>query len=442
MQEAAEQIVPEDQILILDPNEIKVSDELPRQRKDLGEIERMVESIKTFGQLQPVVVNRKMELIAGGRRLAACLLGGFKVRVCFKDAVDPLLMREMELEENIQRKSLTPAEEVLAVAEITELKQKKYGTPVTNSQKGWTQEDTAKLLGKSRTSITEDLLLAEAVKNFPSLMECKTKSDIKKAVKGLETVNRQVEALTKYNEEVKTNHEYSLVNEAAADFLASIRTESMDLLLTDPPFGIDIFDQAIGLGGETGGTNVTTGFKYEDSEEYAKSQLKILAAESARICKPTAHAYVFCAPEYFWWLKTEMEYAGWIVRPKPIIWIKRETGQNNQPSYWPSSAYEFILFARKTASRIVIEGRPDWIQCDPVLPSLRRHQAEKPVPLAKELISRVCMPGDSVIDPFMGSGSTIEAACDLRMFANGTDIGIESYASAVDRMVQWKKKQG
>jgi hypothetical protein len=52
------------------------------------------------------------------------------------------------------------------------------------------------------------------------------------------------------------------------------------------------------------------------------------------------------------------------------------------------------------------------------------------------------MPGDSVNDPFMGSGSTIEAACDLRMFANGTDIGIESYASAVDRMVQWKKKQG
>ena len=91
-------------IFELDPVEIKVSKELPRQRKDLGEINKMIESIRTFGQLQPIVINRNNELIAGGRRLAACMMGGFKARVCYKDTVDPLAMREMELEENIQRK--------------------------------------------------------------------------------------------------------------------------------------------------------------------------------------------------------------------------------------------------------------------------------------------------------------------------------------------------
>jgi site-specific DNA-methyltransferase (adenine-specific) len=429
----------EDKLQTVDPTLIKVSNERPRQRKELGEIEKLLESIKNYGQIQPIVVTREMELVAGGRRLAACLMGGLQAKICFSDEVDPMILRELELEENLQRKNLTPAEEVMATAEIHTLKVARFGEPITNSQKGWTQDDTAALIGKSRASITEDLILAAAIQNFPSLAECKTKSDMKKAVRGLEKVNAQIEALSSYTEQVKTNELYSITQADAIDFMKTIPNQSIDLLLADPPYGIDIFENAIGIGGETGGENTATGIKYEDSEEYAKGLLSVLAARSIQFCKPTAHAYVFCAPSYFWWLKEVMEAEGWIVRERPIVWIKRETGQNNYPSYWPSSSYEFILFARRTDSRIVVEGRPDWIQCDPVLPSLRRHQAEKPVALLKELITRVCFPGAQMVDPFMGSGAGIEAALETRIFATGCDKGIESYAATVERLVNWRK---
>lgn len=425
-------------IFELDPVEIKVSKELPRQRKDLGEINKMIESIRTFGQLQPIVINRNNELIAGGRRLAACMMGGFKARVCYKDTVDPLAMREMELEENIQRKALTPSEEVLAVAELVELKQKIYGVKSPNKEGGFSHSDAAEILGKSRTSIVEDIQLAEAIRLFPVLEDCKTKSEIKKAVKSMERAKTQIEALSSYEETIKKFDEFILVNRDAVNYLAGIGAGTVDLFFSDPPYGIDIHDVAMTMGGETGGSVTTTSTDYDDSEDYAKKLLENFAVESFRITKETGHALLFCAPSHFPWLSEQMKKAGWLVAPRPIVWIKRESGQNNQPEKWFSAAYEFILFARKQASVLTLQGRPDWIQCDPVLPSERTHQAEKPVLLCKELIARTCLPGQYMIDPCMGSGALIEAGFQMKMLCLGCEKDIASYASAVARMAKLK----
>lgn len=439
-----EAVVSEEQMLTVDPLTIKVREDLPRVRKDLGKIKKMIESFDAFGQLQPVVVNRNMELIAGGRRLAACIMSGRQVKVCFKDEVNPLRMREMELEENIQRKALTPAEEVLAVAEIHSLKVSLYGEakPGTKveGQKEWRQEDTAELLGKSRSAVIEDLLLAEAVKNFPSLSAAKTKSEIKSAVKGLQRVNENMGALLKYEETVKHTKEFVLANKDAVHHMKDMPDESVDILLTDPPWGIDIDKQAMTTGGHTGGELTTSGFKYDDSPEYALGLYQELATQSARFTKPTAHAFVFVGPSHFWTVKYMFNEAGWTCSERPIIWIKKGSGQNNNPDAWFSSAYEMILFARKPLAKLVLWGKPDWIQCDGVLPSERTHQAEKPVTLIKELISRTCLPGMYLYDPFMGSGAIVESAVDMKLMALGCELAVESYSTAVARLTKWKEK--
>jgi len=193
-----ERKIDETLIFEMDPAEITVNDALPRRRKDLGEIEKMVVSLQTFGQIQPIVINRNNELIAGGRRLAACLMGGLKAKVVYKDTVDPVLMRELELEENIQRKALTPAEECLAIDELVKLKQTVYGTPSPGRATGFSLQDAANLTGKTKGNIHEALQIAEAVKMFPELGNCKTKSEIKSAVKSLRRVKDQVDALSAY----------------------------------------------------------------------------------------------------------------------------------------------------------------------------------------------------------------------------------------------------
>ena len=169
---------------------------------------------------------------------------------------------------------------------------------------------------------------------------------------------------------------------------------------------------------------------------------EILAKESFRFTVSDAHGYVFCGPEYFWTLRAIFMTAGWRVHVKPIIWIKREVGQCNVPTAWPASCYEMLMYIRKDTSSLVQEGRADWIECNPVLPSVRRHPYEKPVELLKQLLERVCLPGQTVYDPFMGSGSSLEAATILNLFSIGVDESAEAIANATERMANYQTNGG
>lgn len=428
------------EIITVDPSQIKVRDGLPRIRSDMGDLMKLAESLRTKGQMQPVLVNRNMELIAGGRRLAACIIGGLQINVCFTDTTDPLLMRELELEENIQRKSLTASEEILAIEEIHKHKQLMYGESCSGKAGvGWTTEDTANLIGKTGGSIRQDLALAQVLNAYPELKKLDTKSDIAKAAKGLAKVAENIDALARFEEKVREigNDGYpNIFQQNALQHMLTVPDKSIDILLTDPKYGIDIDKNMIGIGGDTGGLS-TAGFKFSDDKEDAFINYKILAIESYRFCTDKAHAYIFCAPEHFWKIKKMMEEVGWLVFWHPIVWVKREVGQNNAPECWPTSATEFILYARKQESRLVAEGKPDWIQCDPVLPSERIHQSQKPVPLLIELLKRVSLPGQTLYDPYMGSGSSVIAGLEMKLIITAVDILIECYAGTIARVDKW-----
>lgn len=418
------------------PTKINVRQELPRFRQEMGDVESLLKSINKYGQLQPVVVTREMELIAGGRRLAACLLGNREVFCAYHDTVDSLIMREIELEENIQRKSLTPAEEVTAVADLHHIKQSLYGESVSGRMGGWTLDKTAEVLDRTRGSIIDDLHLADAIKMFPELAECKTKSDIRKAVKAIEKISQRSDSVLEYERIVKQQANPPFIRQQDAfSFMKCLEDKSVDLLLTDPPYGINIDETLIGLGRTTGGLS-SAGFKFDDSTERALALYKILAAESFRFCKDDGHAYFFVGPEFWHVVRQMFMDAGWQVTMKPIIWIKNESGQCQAPTYWPASCYEMLLYARKDSSRLVLEGRPDWIQVPPVPPSARIHPTEKPVTLAKELISRCVLPGAVIVDPFMGSGALLAGGVEMKCFVKGCDELGEAYSATMMRMSQ------
>jgi site-specific DNA-methyltransferase (adenine-specific) len=351
----------------------------------------------------------------------------------------------MELEENIQRKAFTAAEEIMAVNELHELKQQIHGVPVqgSNSGKGWKLDDTANALGKTRASVIGDIQLADALKNFPVLANCKTKSDIKRAVKGLARIRESVTAMETYEETMKDKvAKYELYNVDCFEHMKTMADKSVDVLLTDPPYGIDIHDITIGLGGKTGADVTMTGIKYDDSYDESMELIGRLAMESFRIVKDTGFAVVFCAISNFNMVRTLFEASGWLCSQRPIIWIKNESGQNNAPSKWMSAGYESMLFARRVDSRIVIEGKVDWIQCPNITPSVRIHQAEKPVALLKEVLSRIALPGAVVFDPFAGSCATVETAIELNTYPIACEKEVETFAVARTRIINYTKQQG
>lgn len=438
-------VVLDKKVFYINPLQVKVNKDLPRFREEMGDVDELALSLVQKGQLQPIVVNNDMELIAGGRRLAACLKAQIDVLCISNEAVDSLTMRELEIEENIQRKQFTPAEEFKAIAELHSLKQQRFGEATSGRKGGHTLQDTADLLGKSKAKVIEALSLAQAVERFPELKNCKKASEIKKAVKAIEAVATRAGKADSYQKELITLSEnsaqpYEVFQMPAQEFYSSLAPESVDILLTDPPYGIEIDSIATSTGGITGGIN-SAGFTFDDNSARALVLYKELAERSIVFTKPSSHAFIFTGPEHFWTVREMFKAVGWLCYVKPIIWIKREVGQCNVPHAWPASCYETLLYCRRVDSVLVRQGQPDWIECAPIAAGAKRHPTEKPIALLRNLLQRVALPGAVVADPFMGSGSSIEAACIEQCFAKGCDILEESYHVTIERLLEWSRNQ-
>jgi ParB family chromosome partitioning protein len=94
-----------------------------RIRKNLGDIEALAASLRHYGQLSPVVISKKNILIAGGRRLqAAKLLGWRTIDAVISESSGELALLELEVEENIQRRDFTMEEVADAMEKIHRLK--------------------------------------------------------------------------------------------------------------------------------------------------------------------------------------------------------------------------------------------------------------------------------------------------------------------------------
>lgn len=139
--------VPADTILKL--SDIEPNREQPRKKFDKEALEELADSIKQYGLIQPIVVQKRddyYEIIAGERRWRAAKLAKLKeVPVIIKE-YSPQEVMEIALIENIQRKDLNPIEEALAYKSLID----EYDLK---------QEELAKRVSKSRTAITNAMRL-------------------------------------------------------------------------------------------------------------------------------------------------------------------------------------------------------------------------------------------------------------------------------------------
>lgn len=114
-----------------------------------------------------------------------------------------------------------------------------------------------------------------------------------------------------------------------------------------------------------------------------------------------------------------------------IVWDK-ETAING---YWWRKQHELILFATMQEAEKVPTGDGDVIRMRCVPIGERVHDAQKPVGLLKRLIAKTPEEA-SILDPFMGSGSTLIAARDEGRQAIGIEIEEAFCEAAVKRLSQ------
>lgn len=123
--------------------EVEPNRDQPRKKFDQETLEGLAESIKTYGVIQPIIVSKKdgyYGIIAGERRWRACKIAGLKEIPVIIREDDERKNKEIALIENIQREDLNAYEKALAIKNLM-------------VDYGLTQEETAKKLGRSRSSI-------------------------------------------------------------------------------------------------------------------------------------------------------------------------------------------------------------------------------------------------------------------------------------------------
>ena len=197
----------------------------------------------------------------------------------------------------------------------------------------------------------------------------------------------------------------------AVQWLKGLPSESVDLVITDPPYESLEKHRAIGT---------TTRLSHSKASSndwfriFPNARFPELFREVYRVLANDRHFYLFTDAETMFVAKPAAESAGFRFW-KPLVWDKRKIGMG----YHYRSRYEFVLFFEKGKRRLADLSVPDIIAHPRVH---RGYPTEKPVAVSEVLVRQSTEPGEIVADPFMGSASTGVAAISLGRRFLGTDI--------------------
>lgn len=210
------------------------------------------------------------------------------------------------------------------------------------------------------------------------------------------------------------------------DLIGRIPDQSIDLVLTDPPYGIN--------------------YQSSHTKNKTKRFTKILNDHTPfwyfipflkRVLRPTGSVMIFTrwdVQQIF--IDKMIEYE---MKPKNIlIWDKIMHGMGDlKQSY--GSRYESIIFWPNKDFRFLEKRPSDILTCKKVPPKQLQHPNEKPVKLLAELIRQTTPPDGTVLDCFMGSGSTGVACVETNRNFWGIELDNNYYHISQKRIEEINK---
>jgi len=332
---------------------------------------------------------------------------------------------EVELHENIRRVDLTWQERADATSKLMKLRS--LQAEITGAPPPTVAQIAEEVRGRSDGSFQDDtrkeLIVAQHLSD-PEVRKAKSVQDAFKVLRRKEEAQRNVDAAGALGVEfVAAQHE--LFNTETTAWLSTCEAERFDIILTDPPYGINAQDFG------TSGGRIIQDHQYDDSPETWHKAMPGWCQQFFRVAKKEAHAYVFCDIDNFGALKQYMATAGWWVHRTPLIVYKRDGARVPWPEHGPQRKWELCLYAVKgklTVTRIY----GDVIEC--ISDDSLGHGAQKPVSLYVDLLKRSARPGMRVLDVFCGTGTIFPACTETKCFATGVEGNPQWYAVAAKRI--------
>jgi ParB-like chromosome segregation protein Spo0J len=410
--------------------EISLSDIITKERarKDMGDIRGLTTSIQKIGLIHPLVVQSETGeapylLLAGGRRLEALRnLRAETVTVRIYDhEMTERQIRTVEYFENYQRKAFEGPEETFLI-------QKMHAT-LQEISPSHTMADTARALGKTKGSISQDLKLANAMEKYPELglQNAPNKTVARSILKRMTQAARAQVQLDRYEENKK---DFQLTDDliiqalfeayVVGDFFEEcqkLTENSYQLIEVDPPWSIGEEKYFDGVGNSS--------YQHLGSPGYLEF-CETLAHECFRLASEDAWIIWWFGQEWHNEIYDILMRAGFQGNPTPAIWLKEGVTPYSRAPYTNlSSDYESFLYVRKGDAKLTKAGVSNVFPFPPIHHSQRIHPTERPVRLMTDIFNIFSFQGARVLIPFAGSGNSIRSCFATNRYPKGFDLQME-----------------
>lgn len=183
----------------------------------------------------------------------------------------------------------------------------------------------------------------------------------------------------------------------------------INCVLTDPPYGMKFHSN---MSSTPHGKKLAKKIANDEDIETAIEMFLDIMWTIVPKLADDADIYVFTAWHVLeWWIPAVKQIDASIPLKMILIWNKADPGIGDLDGNW-GCGYECILYLKK-GRRPIPFRRGAVISVDKIPPAQMIHPSEKPVAILEHLIKASTSPGDLIVDPFSGSGSTSLAAQKL-----------------------------
>lgn len=209
----------------------------------------------------------------------------------------------------------------------------------------------------------------------------------------------------------------------ATKLLETLPEQSIDLLLTDPPYGIDYI-------AEHREVHPFAKIANDRLEDTLIALSKVLTIASRKL-KDNSHVYIFTSWKTYPFILALVE--PYFTIKNLLVWEKNNWTQGDLDANY-GQVHEFIIFAQKGRRHLNGHRDASVLHFDRVAENGRSHPTEKPVPLLEYLIEKSSQPGEIVCDPFAGVASTLVAAKNKGRKYIGMEIDKQWYDVGLQRL--------
>jgi DNA modification methylase len=372
-------------IKIVDIKTVKPNPSNPRHIKDHKFIQ-LVKSIRHFPemlQLRPIVVDADNIVLGGNMRLKACIEAGLKE---------------------------VP---IIVASELTDEQQKEF---IIKDNVGFGEWDWEQLANEWEIEQLSDWGL-----DLPIEMEDTEIEAVEDNYQAPDTIETDIVIgdLFEIGE-----HRLLCGDSTDSDAVAKLMDgEKADMVFTDPPYSSGGNQES----GKTSGSIGARGGKTIKNDNLSTRGYRLLMQDVLALHNEAHSVFIFC--DWKMWIETFdiAERSGFRVR-NMLVWDKMQMGMG-MPF---RNQHELCLFASKISGKIGNGNTPNVLQHKRDRET--EHATPKPIGLISDMLNQV--ESYNVFDPFLGSGSTMVAAHQLKRKCYGMELDPKYCQVIIDRMIK------